>query len=81
VEWVDLNTLYPTLTNLYGYHQQAAQFQERSWFMATQSEVKVTDYDFATGEITERDATPEEIASWAEAKAGVEALKDAINEA
>jgi hypothetical protein len=49
--------------------------------MATQSEVKVTDYDFATGEITERDATPEEIASWAEAKAGVEALKDAINEA
>ncbi len=32
----------------------------------------VTDYDFATGEVTKREATAEEIASWAEAKAGAE---------
>jgi hypothetical protein len=37
--------------------------------MATQNKEMVTDYNFATGEITEREATPEEIAAWEYAKA------------
>jgi hypothetical protein len=37
--------------------------------MATQSNPKVTDYDFKTGKIIERDATEAEIASWAESMA------------
>jgi hypothetical protein len=40
--------------------------------MATQSNPKVTDYNFATGQVVERDATAEEIQSWADAKAGAE---------
>ena len=42
--------------------------------MATQSNPKVTDYNFKTGEIIERDATADEIASWAESKAWRETL-------
>jgi hypothetical protein len=40
--------------------------------MATQSKVMVTDYNFATGEVIEREATSEEIEAWEFAKANPE---------
>ena len=43
--------------------------------MASSSKVKVTDYNFATGEVIERDATAEEIAEFAKVSAEAEALR------
>jgi hypothetical protein len=43
--------------------------------MDMQSNPKVTDYNFETGEVVEREATAEEVASWAEAIASAEAIR------
>ena len=45
--------------------------------MASQNKVMVTDYNFATGEVVDREATAEEIASWADAFAKAEAIRAA----
>lgn len=49
--------------------------------MATQNNPKVTDYDFATGQVIERNATVEEIASWKIAQANAEIIRPVTDEA
>lgn len=43
--------------------------------MASSNKVKVTDYDFVTGETIERDATAEEIAEFARVSADAQSLR------
>lgn len=52
-----------------------AQSQERYQFMASSNKVTVTDYDFVTGEVIEREATAEEIAEFARVSADAQSMR------
>jgi hypothetical protein len=43
--------------------------------MASSSKVTVTDYDFVTGEVIEREATAEEIAEFARVSADAQSMR------